>query len=127
MRLAAPIAIAVLAAALVAGCGGSSDGGSTSSTEAPPSTSTAPAGASAGSCPTAPNGAQALHATGISCDGAKGVVLAWQQSGSCAPAGGASRSGCRAGGYRCLSTVTDLGVAVSCSRPGRSLAFLAKR
>ncbi len=125
MRLAAPIAI-VLLAALLAGCGSSSSGGS-SSTEAPPTTSTAPAGASARSCPTAPNGAEALHATGISCGGAQQVVVAWQQGASCAPTAGASRSGCTAAGYRCLSTVTDRGLAVSCSGPGRSIAFVAKR
>jgi hypothetical protein len=127
MRLAAPIAIAVLAAALLAGCGGSSDGGSSSSTEAPPSTSTAPAGASAHSCPTAASGAEALRVTGISCGRAERVVVAWQRSGSCAPPAGASRSGCDAAGYRCLSTVTDRGLAVSCSGPGRSIAFVAKR
>jgi hypothetical protein len=126
MRFAAPIAIAVLAAALLAGCG-SSDGGPSSSTEAPPTTSTAPAGASARGCPTAPNGAEALRATGISCGEAQRVVVAWQRSTSCAPATGASRSGCDAAGYRCLSTVTGRGLAVSCSGPGRSLAFVAKR
>lgn len=126
MRLAAPIVIAILAAALLAGCGGSSDGGS-SSTEAPPTTSTAPAGASARTCPTAANGAEALRATGVSCGRAQRVVVAWQQSGSCEPAAGASRSSCTAAGYRCLSTVTDSGLAVSCSGPGRSIAFVAKR
>jgi hypothetical protein len=56
------------------------------------------------------------------------VVVAWQQSASsCAPSAGASRSGCNAAGYRCLSTVTDRGLAVSCSGPGRSIAFVAKR
>ena len=127
MRLAAPIATALLVAALLAGCGSSSGGGSSSSTEASPTPPTAPAGAAASSCPTAPSGVEALHATGISCGGAQQVVVAWQRNGSCAPAAGASRSGCSAAGYRCLSTVTDVGVAVSCSQPGRSLAFLAKR
>ncbi|MDX6590585.1 MAG: hypothetical protein QOI84_1859 [Solirubrobacterales bacterium] len=126
MRLAAPIAIALLAA-LLAGCGGSSSGGSSSSTEAPPSGSTAPAGASAQSCPTSANGAEALRVTGVSCGNAERVVVAWQQGASCAPTAGASRSGCNAAGYRCLSTVTDRGLAVSCSGPGRSIAFIAKR
>jgi hypothetical protein len=126
MRLAAPIAIAVLAA-LLGGCGGSSDGGSSSSTEAQPTESTAPAGASARSCPIEPNGAEGLRATGVSCGKAQRVVVAWQQTGSCEPTTGASRSGCNAAGYRCLSTVTDRGLAVSCSEPGRSIAFVAKR
>jgi hypothetical protein len=126
MRLAAQIAIAVLAAALLAGCGSSSSGGS-SSTETPPTTSTAPAGASARSCPTAASGVEALRVTGVSCGGAQRVVVAWQQGGSCAPTAGLSRSGCNAADYRCLSTVTDRGLAVSCSGPGRSIAFVAKR
>jgi hypothetical protein len=126
MRLAAPIAIALLAA-LLAGCGGSSDGGPSSSTEAPPTGSTAPAGASAHSCPTAAKGAEGLRATGLSCGDAERVVVAWQQGASCAPPAGTSRSGCDAAGYRCLSTVTDRGLAVSCSGPAASIAFVAKR
>jgi hypothetical protein len=128
MRLAAPIAIALLAAALAAGCGGSSDQGSRSggSTGAP-TTSTGPAGASAQSCPIEANRTEVLRATGVSCGKAQRLVAAWERSESCAPPAGASRSACDVGGYRCLSAATDRGFGISCSRPGRSIAFIAKR
>jgi hypothetical protein len=127
MRFTAPIAIAVLAAALLAGCGGSSDNGSTggSSTQPPAGTSTAPAGASARACPVDAS-AEALRATGVSCGQARQVVDAWKGGPSCVPPVG-PRSGCDAGGYRCLSTATNRGFAVSCSRPGRSVAFIVNR
>jgi hypothetical protein len=132
MRLATPLAIAVLAAALLAGCGGSSSpqSGSTStgSTKAPKaSDSTAPVGASAQVCETHAVDASALHATGVSCGEARRLMFAWQRDPACASPRGASRSSCTTGSYRCLGTTTARGVSVSCSRPGRSFAFLAKR
>jgi hypothetical protein len=129
MKLAAQIAIALLAAALLGGCGGYSNDGSTggSSTQPPAGTSTAPAGASARACPVDAAGAEGLRATGISCGEAQRVVAAWQRGGSCAPPPGASRAGCEAAGYRCLGTATDRGFAVGCSQPGRSVAFVVKR
>jgi hypothetical protein len=30
-------------------------------------------------------------------------------------------------GYRCIGTATDRGLAVSCSRPGRAVAFTVRR
>jgi hypothetical protein len=129
MRLATPLAIAVLAAALIAGCGGSSSGsGSTGSSTAPKaSDSTAPIGASARRCDTRAVDAMALRATGISCGQARQVMFGWQRDASCASPQGASRSGCTTRSYRCLSTRTGRGLAVSCSRAGQSIAFIARR
>lgn len=125
MRLAVPIAIIALAAALLAGCGGSGEEpGSTGSTPAPgASSSSAPAGASAQVCPAELDGVRDVRVTGLSCEQGEVTIAAWQRLGACDPAAGATRSGCRAGSYRCLSVMTGRGRNVSCSRPGRSVAF----
>jgi hypothetical protein len=132
MRLATPLAILALAAALLAGCGGSSSssGGSTQTGSTAPSkagTSGGPIGASARSCDTHAVDAGSLRAVGVSCGAARRVLFGWQRSSSCASPSGASRSSCSTGSYRCLGAKTDRGVAVSCSRPGNSVAFIAKR
>jgi hypothetical protein len=135
MRLAAPLAIVLLLAAFVAGCGSSDNGGGSNgggagggaSKPAPPANgSGAPAGASSRSCPLAANRAEGLRATGISCGAAQRLALAWQGQPKCAPKPGASRSSCSVRSYRCLTALTDRGLAVSCAQPGRSLAFTAK-
>ncbi len=100
MRLATPLAIAVLAAALLAGCGGSSssDSGSTStgSGTAPKSgDSTAPIGASAQSCDTHAVAVKSLRATGVSCGQARQLMFGWQRNPACASPQGASRSSAR--------------------------------
>lgn len=130
MRLAVPIAIVLLAAALLAGCGSSGDGGSEPATQATPQAqgSAPPAGATAHEC----NGGTAaevkLRATGISCKEAVGLARSWEQAEGCKPPNGSSRAACSiAGGYRCLSVVTERGISVSCAKPGRSVAFTAKR
>jgi len=136
MRLAIPIATAVLAALLLAGCGGSSSsstGGSTQTgTGAPPQASgagapSAPIGASARSCDTGAVDATELRAAGIPCGQARQVMYGWQREPSCAPPPGASRSSCLTRSYRCLGARTDRGLAVSCARPGESVAFVVKR
>jgi hypothetical protein len=126
MRLAVPLAIVVLAVAVLAGCGSSGDGGG--STSAPQSSgSSAPAGASAHSCGGQEGPADGLRATGIPCKQAKLLAAAWARNDGCAPADGASRSSCKLeGGYDCLAAVTDRGLAVSCARPGSSVAFTVK-
>jgi hypothetical protein len=130
MRLAVPIALAIVAAALLAGCGDTSSGGNSTSggsTTAPPGGgATAPAGASAANCDAGAVDAGALRATAISCEEARGVLFAWQRASSCAGSPGASHSACTVRTYRCVGTRTDLGLAVSCARPGRSIAFIAK-
>ena len=130
MRIAVPLATVVLTAALLAGCGGSDGGSSEPSTQATPPAqgSTAPAGATAQDCKGGDGAKVKLRATGIPCSVGVGLTKAWKGDESCAPAAGASRSSCEiVGGYRCLSVVTDRGVSVSCARPGRSIAFTAKR
>jgi hypothetical protein len=130
MRLAVPIAIVALAATVLGGCGGSSgsDSTETGSNAAPQGgAATAPAGASAASCDVSVAGVEALRATGISCDGAKAVLLAWQRNDSCVGSQGISHIACTVRSYRCIATRTDRGLSVSCARPGRSLAFISKR
>lgn len=127
--LAAPFVVAVLTAALLAGCGGGDDSGSEASTQAAPKAkgSTAPAGASAKECKGGAGAKVRLRATGVPCSAAIGLVKAWEQGKACPPVSGSSRSSCDvAGGYRCLSVVTDRGISVSCARSGRSIAFTAK-
>lgn len=51
----------------------------------------------------------------------------WEHSSDCDRPAGASRWGCSVGTYRCQAVVTDRGWSVSCSRPGRSVAFLVRR
>jgi hypothetical protein len=140
MRLAAPLAIAAVAAALLAGCG-SSDGDS-DGTQAPArdgyggpergtppraSGAEAPAGASARGCDTHAVDAQTLRVTGVSCGAGREVMFGWQRAEGCGLIGTASRGSCSVRSYRCLATRTDRGVSVSCAQPGRSIAFVAQR
>lgn len=128
MRLAVPIAIVALSAAALVGCGDSSSEQSSSGATAPPaSTSTAPAGASAHACPLSAGGAEGLRATGVSCGKAQRLAIAWRRSGECVPPAGASRSACTISSYRCLAAATGRGLAVSCARPGRAVAFTARQ
>ncbi len=129
MRLAAPLAAVALASALLGGCGGSSDEGSTQTERAPSRarTSTAPTGAAAKSCDAHSTEAKALRATAIPCDQARQVMYGWQRERSCSAPAGASRSSCLTRSYHCLSARTDRGIAVSCSRSGQSIAFVARR
>jgi uncharacterized protein YceK len=131
MRLAVPLTIVVLAAALLSGCGGSSssdDGSQGGSAGSATGASKAPLNAAAKSCDTNAGGVEKLLATGISCAQARRVMLRWQRSHACSSApAGASRSSCTARSYRCLGASTDRGVAVSCARAGESIAFIAKR
>ena len=130
-RLAALLAVVVLAASVGAGCGGaSSDDGSSAGPTAPtgpPPAAGAPPGASVESCETQAVDAEALRATGVSCDQARRVMFGWQREKSCAIPNGASRGGCLARSYHCQAVRTDRGTAVSCSRAGQSIAFIARR
>jgi hypothetical protein len=130
-RLAASIAVVVLASVLLTGCGGSSSDhgsgtGATTQTESSPPAG-APVGAGAKSCETQAVDAGALRATGIPCRQARQVMFGWQQEGSCAIPSGASRGGCSTRSYRCQAVRTGRGAAVSCARPGESIAFIARR
>ena len=119
LRLVVPIALFILVA--FGGCGDSSS--DEQSTTAP----TAPVGASASSCESEAVDARGLRVTGVACDKARAAMLAWQRARSCAPPAGASRGSCSIRSYRCVATATARGTAVSCSRPGESIAFQATR
>jgi hypothetical protein len=129
MRLATPLAIVALAAALLGGCGGSSGDGSDSDTTTAPraSGSSAPAGATAKSCPTRSADAKDLRATGLGCKQGRQLMEEWTHSESCAAPPDSSRSSCSLGPYRCLAAATDRGLTVSCARSGQSVAFTVKR
>jgi hypothetical protein len=126
MRLAGPAAILVLALLALSGCG--SSGGDTGSTggETQPSVA-APPGATARACALDTGSIGSLRAAHVSCGTAQRVALAWTKAASCTPATGASRAGCTVSPYRCAAATTDRGWSVSCSRPGRAIAFTAKR
>jgi hypothetical protein len=94
MRFAFPAAILV-ALALLAGCGDSSEETTTGT----------------------PDG------KGV----AQEVKADWEQSRSCKRPRGASRWGCSVGSYRCQAVVAGRGWSVSCSKPGRSIAFIIRR
>lgn len=122
MRFATPIVVLALLLAVLSGCGDSS--GETGATTSPgPSSSTSPAGASVRACPLDAGGVERLRATGVSCGEAQRLATAWRRSAGCPAAPGASHSACTVRGYRCIGTVTSRGLAVSCSRPGRAVAF----
>jgi hypothetical protein len=122
---AAPLALLLILAAL-SGCGSSSSSGTTSGSGAPQAgTSTAPAGASAQSCPLNLDGIKALRVTGVPCGEATRVASGWRSTATCAKSG--SRSGCSVRSYRCAATASGRGWSVSCAKPGRSIAFTARR
>lgn len=130
-----PIAALAIFATIATSCGSSDGGGygADGSTErAPTATATTPAappGASARDCgETTVAGTEQLRVTGIGCDIGRGIVASWANRPACSAPAGASRYACTAyDGYRCLGATTARGIAVSCARPGSSVAFLAKR
>jgi hypothetical protein len=89
MRRLLPLLVYAVALALLASCGGSSDG-----------TTTAPVKSAE-----------------------QRVRAAWLANPDCQPPKGASRWGCSVGSYRCQGVVTDRGWSISCSKPGKSIAF----
>jgi hypothetical protein len=127
MRRVASLAAFALAAALLLGCGSSSSESSTGGGAQSPATSAAPAGASVRHCRSGEAGVTGLTATGTTCTEARHLMLGWTHSSACRPPTGASRSSCPALSYRCLATATGRGWSVSCAKPGRSIAFTARR
>jgi hypothetical protein len=126
------IALLALAATLAAaGCG--SSGGDSSQSNKARSTATAttppaPPGASARRCEGTVAGTGHVRVTGIGCDVGRGVVAAWAGKAACVSPAGESRFSCSVHrGYRCLGASAERGIAVSCSRPGSSVSFLARR
>lgn len=132
MKLAAPLAILALAAALLGGCGSSADEsaqtGTAPAAEQPRAGgSEAPLGTSAKRCDTHAVDAEGLRVTAVSCGEGRRVMFGWQRAEGCGLIDGASRGSCAVRSYRCLTTKTDRGLVVSCARPGRSIAFIAQR
>jgi hypothetical protein len=122
MRPAAPVAIAAVLFALLAGCGSQS-----SSMERRGSAPGAPFGARVRGCGGDASGVGLLRAGGVSCAEAKGIAAAWRSERSCAGPPGGPRTSCSVDGYRCLGVRGDRGLAVSCSRPGASIDFRLRR
>jgi hypothetical protein len=115
--LAAMATVALLAAALaLAGCG--SSGETTQGAAAPKP----PVGSSVTSCHDELLSGPA-RAAGASCAEARSIVTRWVHAPSCMSSSGQSRGSCTVGGYGCLSTRTDRGIAVSCAHPGRAISF----
>jgi hypothetical protein len=128
VRLATPLAVLALAAALLGGCGSSGEEISTGPT-VPPKTNgaEAPIGASTQSCILNLGGVDGLRANGVSCGKAQKVALSWRRNAACSADPNASRSSCTVDRYRCLATRTGHGLAVSCSRPKQAIAFTVER
>ena len=139
MRAKPLTAVAVLAvlavgpAALLAGCGSSDEEQTTpSGTESGATTSASPpaegpAGSAVQTCTVKSTELENLRVTGIDCGIGQQVATGWTHVPSCAKPQGGSRFACSVRGYRCLSATVDRGVAVTCARPGRSIAFIAPR
>ncbi len=132
--LARILLLSLLGAALLAGCGsnGSSDStaqsGSetTQAQESDSGSASGPVGVRARSCKGG-DGYQLLRVTGVDCATGARVASGWSGDSSCRPPNGQSRSTCAVGEYRCLAATVDRGLAVSCARPERAIAFIAAR
>jgi hypothetical protein len=123
---------AALCAAAIGGCGSSGGESNESSGGEPTARATspsAPPGSSVRSCGnTTVAGTEQLRVTGVGCDVGRGVVAEWTNKPACSRPAGGSRFSCTVqGDYRCLGAAGERGVAVSCARPGSSVAFLARR
>jgi hypothetical protein len=138
MRIFVPLAALLCAALIVAGCGGGGSSAGSNPTAPDEGAGTTEAGG-VGTVPkaTAPNapagsevlacgGDAQLRTVGGDCDTADRIMRHWDKHRSCAVSGDASRGSCALGAYRCQSVKTDLGVAVSCARPGTDIAFVVK-
>ena len=118
---------ALVAAAAIAGCGCSSEETSSTATGGPAgsaTTLTAPSGVRTKACVDQSLDQPEIVVIGTSCAEARRVVSAWEGRDACAVLDGASHSACSLGKLRCFGTVTDRGLAVNCSRAGRSISFV---
>ena len=122
-RLALPILVAAL---LVAGCGGGSNstapaGGA--STGGPPKQATAP-DAPAGSKVVSCDASIHLSVAAVDCATARTTMAKWESSDSCALHKDISRNSCEVGGFRCQAVNVDAGISVSCVGPEGDVAFI---
>ena len=123
---------ALALALLVAGCGSgdsteTAQPGGAETTQAQQSGAEGPSGVTARPCLSPGKPAVLMRVTGVSCSKGRDIVAGWASRSGCAPAAGDSRSACTVDGFRCLTTVAGRGLAVTCARPARSVAFLAVR
>jgi hypothetical protein len=127
--------IAVFAAALlVGGCGGSSGGSDSTAPEGgAPEGGAQEGGAPKATAPNAPAGSRVvdcgegvqLRATEVSCDVARATLSEWEIDPACTR-GGASRSSCAIGDFRCQAVKVEAGTAVSCERPAATVSWLIR-
>jgi hypothetical protein len=133
MRLATRfLPLALIAGLLAAGCGSgestqTTTSGGTETTEAHQSGAEGPTGITARACRHTSKESPLLRVTGVSCAKGESVAATWSSMASCAPASGESRSACTISGFRCLTAVAGRGLAVTCARPERSIAFIVER
>ena len=116
--------LGVAMAVAIGGCG--SSGKTTASTGE--SSAASPAGAAVATCKVSGiAGVEQARVIGAECPFVRGVVASWNKGKTCRPAAEGSYSVCSVGGLRCLGSVTERGLSVSCTEQGRSISFLAKR
>jgi hypothetical protein len=134
MRTLALLPFVAFALVAVAGCGGSSEGTSTTGAETglnPPgsgaTTSNAPPGIETKACTDERLNPPEIVVIGGSCAQGKQTVAGWEAKTACYSPAGASRFACTVGKVRCVGTRTERGIAVNCSRPQLSISFLSRR
>jgi hypothetical protein len=134
--LTGALPLALIAAALAAGCGsdessettsGQSGAEMTGAQESGAGGAEAPVGVRARTCKVSVSDYEMLRVTGVDCRTGAAIAAGWAKDSSCRPPKGQSRSACSIGQFRCLTTVVGRGLAVTCARPERSVAFIAKR
>lgn len=122
--------LTLLAALLIAGCGGGSSGTTSGAETTPAGTSTAPeapTGIRSRACKTGGEETLLLRVTNVGCARGASVAALWRSNPGCSPAPGQSRSACTVDGFRCLTSIAGRGLAVTCARPERSIAFIVER
>ncbi len=134
MKLAA---VLLLVCALLVGCGGGGQsstapaprqGAPTSKEGTPKKTGSpnAPSGSKVVACSGGGSQTVRLRATEVDCGTARATMQRWERGHACV-LGSSSRGSCSVDGFRCQAVRVDRGAAVSCSRPGADVSFIAKR
>lgn len=128
--------LALIAAALAVGCGSDESSETTSGRSGTETTQAhesgaggakSPVGVRARSCTVTASDYEMLRVTGVDCRAGAKVAAGWTEGPGCRPAPGESRAACSVGEFRCLTAAVGRGLAVTCARPERSVAFIAKR
>jgi hypothetical protein len=126
------LALAVVATAMLAGCGSSSDetgesGEPPASTSGAPGGQEAPIGSRAKVCTDSSVTDGEVRVTGVPCGLGRLLVAGWYKNSECSSPAGASRTSCKLGSFTCLALNAGRGLAVTCAGPSRSVVFIAKR